>query len=401
MLLLGVDSVQAGMTLARPVLHPDRSDLLLLAKGFDLDDSIIALLRQQGITHVWITFPGLEELDERISEDVARSHMELYRVLDESIDRLEHRVELKVDVQRYRKAVHHMLADIVAHANHDVIMHQLRACGTRLTGHQANCAYLALLVGAHLGGYLRAERRTLQSDVAENTAQLGLGALLHDVGKAGLDSKMRDTCILDDESRWEEYRSHTARGFEIVREQISPVAAHVVYHHHQRYDGGGFPSVKTAMSSETTPLMGNKIHVFCRIVAAVNVLDHLLSPRGTNDLVPTIVAMSQLCSDRFKGWFDPVIIEAIRRLIPPFMTGQIVRLSDGAEAVVVENRFDAPTRPSVKILTGPIHRRSTRVRKRPIDLRAARSLYIVEVDSVNVSQYTIGPQRLTDAQSAA
>lgn len=401
MLLLTVESLRPGMKLARPVLHPDRSDLLLLSAGYALEQSMINLLLKQGIGHAWISFPGLEELDGRVSSETARSHMELYRVLNDSIDRLEKRVEVKVNVQKYKKAVHQMLANIVEHSSHEVIMHQLRLCGPRLAGHQANCSYLALLVGAHLTGYVRTQRRSLRADIAENTAQLGLGALLHDVGKSSMSDELREVSILSPESAWNEYRYHTIRGYEEIREHISPVAAHIVLNHHQRFDGLGFPSRRRADRPEPQAQSGQAIHIFSRIVAAINVFDHLLCDGGGLEPVPTIVAMHELRSERFRGWFDPVVLEALSRLVPPFMAGQIVRLSDGTEAVVIENCPDAPTRPTVKPLSGPIEDEDTTVAQRPIDLRMSRTLSIAEIDGFDVRQFTMGEQRSGKASTAA
>ncbi len=387
MLVLPIENLRSGMTLAKPVLHPDRSDLLLLGQGYELDAKTISLLHTNRITHVWISFPGLEELDGKVSVDIARGHMELYHVLNRSIDKLEQRVAVKMNVQKYKKAVHHMLAEIVEHSGHDAITGQLRLCGPRLAGHQANCSYLSLLIGAHLAGYLRKQRRSLPSDVADNTTQLGLGALLHDVGKANMPDELRDIRVFDDEGMWEEYRYHTVSGYEEVRDHVSPIAAHVVLHHHQRYDGSGFPAMARMQGAEPRTLAGDKIHVFSRIVAVVDAFDHLLCPKG--EPAPTIAAISELCSSRFKGWFDPVVVEALLRLVPPFMIGQVVRLSDGTEGVITENHPDSPARPTVKVLTGPISESDTKVLARPIDLRMARTLHVTMVDGVDVSAHTL------------
>ncbi len=385
MLLVGVESLRPGMTLARSVLHPDRADLLLLSEGYVLDAPMVDHLRRHGVTHAWIAFPGLEEIENRVSERVSRSHIELCQVLARSVDTLEHRVSVKTNVHHYKKAVHHMLADIVDHPDHDLIVNQLKLCGPRLVGHQANCAYLALLVGAHLSGYLRSQRRALPSDVAENTGQLGLGALLHDVGKLAMPDELRTASVLDAQAEWPEYRYHCQSGYQEVRDHVSPVSASIVLHHHQRFDGTGFPAVHKGMTPTPEPLSGERIHVFARVVAVIDVLDHLLCPGGRP--VPTIIAMARLRSPRFNGWFDPVILETVLKLIPPFMVGQMVTLSDGQQAVVTATHPDAPTRPTVKPLTGTVGDRDARVAARPIDLRMTRRLQIVAVEGTDIRRY--------------
>jgi hypothetical protein len=109
--------------------------------------------------------------------------------------------------------------------------------------------------------------------------------------------------------------------------------------------------------------------VFSRIVGVVDVFDHLLCPHGK--AVPTIVAISRLRDERFAGWFDPVIVDALLRLVPPFMVGQALRLTDGREAVVIANHPEA----------------GARAEARPIDLRTARTLGIAEVDGHDVMPF--------------
>lgn len=385
MLLVGWESLRPGMKLARPVLHPDRGDLLLLSEGYQLDAAMLGHLKTHGITHAWIQFPGLEEIEGQVSERVARGHIELYQVLNRSIDSLERRVAVRMHVQHYRRAVHQMLSQIIETPDHQVVLEQLTSCGPRLTGHMANCAYLSLLIGAHLAGYLRNQRRSLPPDVAESTAQLGLGALLHDVGKMNMTDEMAGVSILDDRAYLPEYRMHVRAGYQEVRDSVSPVAANVVLHHHQRFDGDGFPEVPRAGRQACEPLSGQRIHVFSRILAAVDVFDHLLCPAGAS--VPTIVAVHGLRSERFAGWFDPVVVEALLRLVPPFMIGQVVRLSDGQLAVVVANHPESPCRPTVKVLSGPVEDAGTRASAKSLDLRMARTLTIAEAEGVDVRPY--------------
>lgn len=376
-----MESLRAGMTLAQPVLHPERDDLTLLATGFTLDNQAILHLKEFGLTHVWISFPGLDELDERASPRVALGHLDLMRVLSRSVDELERRVSVKVNVGHYQRAVHKMLGEIVADADHDPVTHQLRACGPTLAGHLANCAYLSLLIGAHLTGYLRSQRRTLPPDLAENTAQLGMGALLHDIGKISMPEDLQGKHILDPESSWPEYRGHVQTGYDEVHEHVSPVAASVVLHHHQRYDGTGFPRKRLSMKELAGALEGSRIHVFARIVAVVDAFDHLMCPHGKP--VPTVLALHQIRQDRFRGWFDPVVLEALCRLVPPFMVGSMVTLSDGSDAAVVANHPEAPCRPTVRLLSKPVSADDSRATKQ-LDLRMCRNIGIATVDGVDV-----------------
>ncbi len=384
MLLVPTDSLRAGMVLAQPMLHPERDDLVLLAAGFTLDNSSIIHLREHAVSHAWISFPGLDELDEQAAPRINVGHMDLLRVLSRSVDELERRVSVKLNVHHYQRAVHHMLGEIVQNADHDPVTNQLRACGPTLAGHLANCAYLSLLIGAHLTGYLRSQRRSLPPDLAENTAQLGMGALLHDIGKVSMPEELQNKCVLDPESKWPEYQRHASSGYDEVREHVSPTAANVVLNHHQRFDGTGFPRRRLVMQGGSHGYEGSRIHVFSRIVAVVDAFDHLMCPHGRP--VPTVAALAALRSDRFKGWFDPVVLEALRRLVPPFMVGSMVTLSDGTQAAVVANHPEAPCRPTVRILNKPVTSHDSRA-TRQLDLRMCRNICVAMVDGVDVRHH--------------
>jgi len=377
-----MESVRAGMTLAQPVLHPERDDLMLLAAGYTLDDPSIFHLRELGLSHAWISFPGLDELDKDANPRIALGHMDLLQVMNRSVSELERRVSVKVNLPHYQRAVHRMLGEIIADADHRPVTHQLAACGPTLTGHLANTAYLSLLIGAHLAGYLRAQRRTLPPEQAENTAQLGLGALLHDIGKVMMPDDLQCKHILDPESAWPEYRGHVQTGYDEVREHVPPVTASVVLHHHQRYDGTGFP-VKRTTKEASGVMEGTRIHVFSRIVAVADAFDHLMCPQGRP--LPTVMALHQIRQPRFKGWFDPIVLEALRRLIPPFMVGSMVTLSDGSQAAVVTNHAEAPCRPTVRILTKPPSSHDSRA-ARLLDLRMCRNIGVAMVDGIDVRQ---------------
>ena len=87
--------------------------LLLLKTGFDLTGEMIAQLVQKGIRHAWIQVPGFEEVEKHVGEQIARCHMDLYRVLSASIEQFEHRVSIRLDVPAYRQAVHNLLVQII------------------------------------------------------------------------------------------------------------------------------------------------------------------------------------------------------------------------------------------------------------------------------------------------
>ncbi len=386
MLLIPIDALKPGMVLAQPVYHPLCHQCVLLTKETTLQHKYIKRLHELEVTHAWIDFPGFEEVDSRINDDISAGHMRLYEVFNESVNTLERKVEVKINLSQYTRAVRNMLANIVDDSDHEVLTHQLLTCNTTLPGHSANCCYLALLIGAHMTGYLRNERSTLPAKVAENTSELGVGALLHDIGKLTMPDDMQNKGIMDPEAQWREYQYHVRVGYDHAREHASVVAANIILNHHQRFDGTGFPARKPRDETQPAiPLRERQIHIFARITAVVDAFDHLLCPDGTP--VPTIRAIHALKSPAFNGWFDPVVVETLLRLVPPFQLGSIVVLSDGTQAAVIGNHPEAPCRPLIRILQKNLTDGNPKAASRQLDLRMCRNLDIIAVDGVDVRPY--------------
>ncbi len=385
MLLIPTKALKDGMQIAHPVFHPKREEIILLEPGFQLSPAIIARLVEFDIRCVWIDFPDLEEIDSRINTKLAVDHMALFQELRGAVSRFKRRVVLEMNFTDYRRAIEKILYDIVSDPDHQVLTNNLADCGTEMAGHMANCCYMSLLLGAHMSGYLRRQRKALPPRVAEDTHRLGLGAMLHDIGKAELPEHLRSKTILDAEAETPEYRYHTVVGFEQVRGKLPATVSHIVLHHHQRYDGSGFPDrIDPVSGDRKPPPSGSNIHIFCRVVGLLDVFDRLLWDPATGKPRPTVFALADLLGPRFEGWFDPVLVSYLLKLIPPYMIGSVVQLSSGEYAVVVDNHTEAPCRPTVRVLTDSVFKRGARVNPEAVDLRLRSDLQVAAVDGKNV-----------------
>jgi putative nucleotidyltransferase with HDIG domain len=132
------------------------------------------------------------------------------------------------------------------------------------------------------------------------------GALLHDIGKVAVaDSILLKPGKLTAEE-WVEMRKHPIAGDEILRRVpfLRPASA-IVRHHHERFDGTGYPD----------GLKGPEIPLGARIFAVVDTLDAMTSDRTYRKAPGFEAARAEIqrCSGR---QFDPHIVELFLR-IPP------------------------------------------------------------------------------------
>jgi response regulator RpfG family c-di-GMP phosphodiesterase len=125
-----------------------------------------------------------------------------------------------------------------------------------------------------------------------------LGALLHDVGKIGVpDAILRKPGKLD-EAEWEEMRKHPGYGLEMLAgiTQLSEASA-VVYSHHERWDGKGYPQ----------GLEGRDVPIGARIFAIVDTYDAMTSDRVYRKALPHEAALEEI--KRLAGeQYDPDLV---------------------------------------------------------------------------------------------
>jgi putative nucleotidyltransferase with HDIG domain len=107
---------------------------------------------------------------------------------------------------------------------------------------------------------------------SQELGRLHAAALLHDIGKIGIpDEVLLNPGILDPAQR-AIMRSHAERGEKILRSisgDDAIVVAEAVRHHHEEYDGGGYPD----------NLGGEDIPVLSRIISIVDNYDAMASHR--------------------------------------------------------------------------------------------------------------------------
>jgi putative nucleotidyltransferase with HDIG domain len=136
-----------------------------------------------------------------------------------------------------------------------------------------------------------------------------LGGLLHDVGKVAIPDRILDKPGALDEAEWALMRTHPAIGAEIVA-RFAPLreAAATVRHHHERYDGGGYPD----------GLMGAKIPIEARIVAAVDAYSAMTATRPYSDARTPAQAADELRASA-GSHLDPDVVTALIDVLGPLV----------------------------------------------------------------------------------
>ncbi|WP_395137466.1 HD-GYP domain-containing protein [Schlegelella aquatica] len=197
--------------------------------------------------------------------------------------------------------------------------------GDRASFHSLNVTVISMLLGKAVGL------------TSEELQDLGLGALLHDIGKIDLPDRVRWKDEHFTLAELQFYQEHVAHGVSIARKmQLSPTAALVIGQHHEHADGSGFP----------LRLAGERILVAARIVALVNRYDNLCNPQNPAKAMTPHEALSLMFA-QMKSRFDGTILSAFIKMMGVYPPGSVVQLTDDRYAMVVSVNAARPLKPRV------------------------------------------------------
>ena len=159
--------------------------------------------------------------------------------------------------------------------------------------HMRAVARLSELVGLEMGLCASEMRRLL------------VGALLHDVGKVLMPyAILKKSGPLTPEER-KVMELHPEMGSQLVEYYgVLPAAVQAVRHHHERYDGGGYPD----------GLRGEEIPLAARIVLAADAFDSIIRDRSYRRGVVRGEALEEITSHAGTQ-FDPEVVGALRAAV--------------------------------------------------------------------------------------
>jgi ribonuclease P protein subunit RPR2 len=134
--------------------------------------------------------------------------------------------------------------------------------------------------------------------------EIEFGFLLHDIGKVAVpDSILHKPEPLTAQER-ELIQQHPVTGWEIVRQvDFLGAASDVVRHHHERWDGDGYPD----------GLKGDKIPLTARVFAVADTLDALTTTRPYRPATPIGDARALIHEGRGTQ-FDPTVVDAFEAM---------------------------------------------------------------------------------------
>ncbi len=258
MLRVSVDNIRPGMILARPIPLPRDSRTFLLQRDVEIPMDLVPRLKQLNIREVWVRYRDLEFLEEVIDEELDEQQREIYSIVRRNFEAVMTGSAVELDVRQFQSSISNLFEFLKKSSCGNQLLQKLDAFDNFLVSHSTNVCYLSLLLGMKLERYLIEERQSKSPRDAKDLTQLGLGCLLHDIGKMRIPPEILNKPGKLTPEEMSIIKLHPEYGFEMLGGQAPQAAAQVVLNHHQRYDGKGYPARVDRRTGEPLPAAGGK-----------------------------------------------------------------------------------------------------------------------------------------------
>jgi putative nucleotidyltransferase with HDIG domain len=279
-------------------------------------------------------------------------------------------------------AVRSLLEQVIAQPEAAFLLTTIKSHHEYTFYHSVNTAILAIALGRLIG----LDR--------EDQLVLGVGALLHDIGKIRVSAS-----ILQHPGRlrpgdWAEIKLHPRIGAEAIIAASGrgiEAAAVVALEHHAGFDGAGYPTIPDGHhdhDGHTARKAGSSLHLFSRIVAVVDTYDAVTTRRSYRRAERPSTALHLLLSGAGRS-HDPDCVQAFIGMMGVYPPGSRLLLDDGRIAVAIHSTGGSATHPTAAIVTDADGKPLAQPELIQIDPRRV-------VDQLSPGDHTIDPSALIE-----
>ncbi len=157
----------------------------------------------------------------------------------------------------------------------------------------------------------------------------GLAGLLHDLGKVAIPGAILNKPGKLTDEEFAQVKRHPVAGFEALAgwSEVPDIARDVCLHHHERFDGKGYPH----------GLRGEQISLHARMGAVCDVYDAITSNRPYKAGWCPAESLRRMAEWTRDGHFDPTLFAAFVKCMGIYPIGTLLRLKSSRLGVVVDN----------------------------------------------------------------
>ncbi len=254
-------------------------------------------------------------------EDEYGDAKEVHSLAQETVQRMFEEIRLggQIDAGKVKTAVNNTVNSILRNPDATIWLTRLKAKDEHTAQHSLNVAALSIVMGRGMGMS------------PKEMEDLGVCAMLHDVGKTSIPSEIINKAGPLTEDEWAVMNKHPKFGRDILisTQSVYSGAADVAYSHHERVDGKGYPR---GLSSDEIPL-------YAQIVSITEAYDTISTKQIYREAKSPSEALHILYAERGKQFDEDLVIKFIDS-IGIFPPGSIVELTNGEVGIVLSNTSD-------------------------------------------------------------
>jgi len=282
----------------------------------------------------------------------------------------------KINLAKTKRVVQAMVDQIIDNESALMELTVLRDFDNYTYIHSANVCVYSLILGYHLN----LDKKRL--------SDLGIGALLHDMGKINLPLELINKSGAFDENDWQQIKMHPVYGVKSIiknrgtdRSSVRAVAA--AYEHHITNSGGGYPE----LLQKRTPCL------FAQIVAIADSFDAMTSGRVYHKKLRTADEVITNMINRASTDFNSLLLKVFINTIGIYPIGSVVRLNTDEIAIVSRNNPDDIENPEVKVIAD---RNGLKSDVKIIDLSSDEATDVHIQNIVDGEKHNINPANFID-----
>ncbi len=215
--------------------------------------------------------------------------------------------------------------------NHNLMMQMsnLRNRQDRDAGHSLNTAILAIAFGKHLG------------HSEDRLRLLGLGAILHDIGKTHTPREILDKPGKLTDEEFAVIKRHPDEGYEMLKtsNNVPDEVLSMVRYHHERVNGSGYPN----------GLKGDEIPLSVGIISIADAYETLTTDNPYQPALTPVEALQRLRTTGTEG-FGKDLMQGFIRFMGLYPVGSVVKLNSNDIAIVFSADQKTRMRPLVMLV---------------------------------------------------
>lgn len=309
-------------TLAKDIYDSDGTPLF--KAGTKINKAVIKTLKRIGVFLVYIEDSDLEDIieDNTLKEIKSSSMEQLPTIFSDIISKKYESCTKIVDI------VNSMVNYISSKGSISTNLFEVRTFDNYTYIHCVDTALMAIYLGL-----------SLKFD-EEKIKNLGTSALLHDIGKIKVSEELINKPGSFSAEEFETIKKHVIYGKNLLQEtnMFPPCVIEGVNHHHERFDGTGYPY----------GLKDKSISDFGRVISICDAFTALSANRSYRDRFGPNEAYEYILSGG-GVLFDMDYVDIFKKTFSIYPLGCCIKLSNGVEGYVVKQNSNFPDRPIIRV----------------------------------------------------